>query len=67
MLKFVLVAVQRTVKIRVLNDGEQQTFRDGSQTALSMESDLDPAANVNEFDSRQVIARETPLFFCVAL
>ena len=31
MLKFVRIAATRTVKICVLNNGEQQTFRDGTQ------------------------------------
>ena len=34
MLKFVRVAVQRTVKMSVLNHGEQ-TFRDGTKEGLS--------------------------------
>ena len=34
MLKILRVAVQRTVKFRNLNHGEQQTFRDGTQDGV---------------------------------
>jgi len=34
MLKFVRIAATRTVKICVLNNGEQQTFRDGTQDGV---------------------------------
>jgi len=43
MLKFGRVTVQQTVKICVLNHGEQQTY--------SIDKDLDPAANVNVLSS----------------
>jgi len=49
MLKFLRVAVTRTV-----NDGEHQTFYGGSKTALSMESNFDPAANANVLNSNLV-------------
>jgi len=47
MLKFVWVAVQQTVKICIVNHGEQQTFRDGNEDGSSIDRDFDPAANMN--------------------
>jgi len=47
LLKFERVAVQRTAKIGVLNHGEQETFRDGTRAALSIDKVFDPAENMN--------------------
>ena len=69
MLKFVWIAVQRTVKIYILNHGEQQTFRDGTQDGVVYGQRFRSGREYErlEFDSRQVIARENPLFFSVAV
>jgi len=69
MLKFVRVAVQQPVKICVLNHGEQQKFRDGTQDGVVYGQGFRSGCECEslEFDSRQVIARELPLFFSVAV
>ena len=69
MLKFVRVAVQRTVKICFLNHGKQQTLRNGTQDGVVYEQGFGSSRECErlEFDSRQVIARETPLFFSVTV
>ena len=65
MLKFVRVAVQRTVKIRILNHGELQTFRDGTQDGVVHGQGFRSGRECEhlEFDSHQVISRGTvPVF-----
>ena len=62
MLKFVRVAATRTIKICVLNNGEQQTFRDGTQEGVAYGKEFRSGRECKrlEFDSRQVLAREAP-------
>jgi len=69
MLKFLGVAVQRTVKVCILNHLEQQTFRCGTPDGVVYGQGFLSGSECErlEFDSRQVIARETPLFFSVAV
>ena len=69
MLKFVRVAVQLTLKICILNHGEQQTFPDGTEDGVFYEQGFRSGRECNRlvFDSRQDVARETPLFFSVAV
>jgi len=54
MLKFARFAPQRTYEICVLNHGEQQTFRDGTQHSVVYGEELDPAENVNVLSSTLV-------------
>ena len=63
--KFVRVAVQRTVKISILNHGEQQTFRDGNQDGVVCGQEFRSGLEGErlDFDSREVIAREILLVF----
>jgi len=65
MLKFVRVAVQRTVNICVINHGEQLTFRDGTQDGFVFEQGFRSGRECEclVFDPRQFIARETPPVF----
>ena len=65
MLKFLRVAVQLTVKICVLNHGEQQTFRDGTKDGIVYGQGFRFGRECErlEFDSRQVRERETPPVF----
>ena len=65
MLKFVRVAVQRTYEICVLNHGEQQTFRDGTQDGIFYRQGFRSGSEYERLDfaSRQVIPCETPPAF----
>jgi len=69
MLKFVRVAVQRTVKICILNPGEQQMFWDGTQDGVVYRQGFRTGRECERlgFDSRQLITRETPPVFSVAV
>ena len=55
MLKYLRVAVKRTVKICVLNHGEQETFRDGTQDGVVCKQGFRSGRECErlEFDSRQ--------------
>ena len=66
MLKFVRVVVQRTDKICVLNHGEQQTFRDGTQDVFVYRQGFRSGGESErlEFDTRQDISRKTPFVQC---
>jgi len=69
MLKFVRVAVQPTIKICVLNHGEQQTFQGGTQDGVVYGQEFRSGRECErlEFESRQVIAARIALFFTVAV
>ena len=66
MLKFVRVAVQRTYKFCIHNHDEQETFRDGTQYGVVYRQGFRSGHETEslDFDSRQVIARETSLPHC---
>jgi len=54
MLKFVQVAVQRTIKSEFLTMVNKRRFGMGPRTALSMDNDVDPAEKVNDLISTLV-------------
>jgi len=64
MLKFVGFAVQRTVKSLFLTMVNKRHFGMGPTTALSIDRDFEPAANVNVLSSTLVrlYRARTPLF-----
>jgi len=63
MLKFVRIAVQRTENSVFLTMVNSRRFGMGHRTALSMDRDFDPAANVNVLSLTLV---RHPLLFSVA-
>ena len=54
--------------MRVLNHGEQKTFREGPSTALSIDRDLESAENVKVLSSTFVMLYRAwaPLFSAVS-
>jgi len=66
MLKFVRLAVQRTYKIRIINHGEQETMRDGTQDYFGYRQRFLSGRECDrlEFYPRQFTAREIPLVQC---